>query len=109
MTIGEGVPYQLQAGQLSLGSGTQLLPSNLSLIPGKLEAQNDIPSGSFGLHYSSAALGQNLSLWLGGYDQQRLVGPVSNQVVDNNTDFSIDLLDLRIGVESGGSPFPLAT
>ena len=106
MTIGKGVPYPLQAGQLALGPSPLILSGNESLIPGKLEAQNDIPSSSFGLHYGSAALGQKLSVWLGGYDQQRLVGPVSTQNVDANDNLSIDLLDIGIGVESGGSPFP---
>ena len=107
MTIGNGANYPLQAGRLSLGPPDSQTTSigNGSVIPKALEMQRDIPSNSYGLHYGSANLNQPLSLWLGGYDQQRLVGPVSTQHVDSQFNLPIDLLDIGIGVVTGGSPF----
>ena len=45
-----------------------------------------------------------LSLWLGGYDQSRVIGPVSSQSYQGGG-FAIDLLDVGIGVDNGASPF----
>lgn len=109
--------YPLQLGELSLGpvvnqsfpSGANVPVINASLIPGYLAAQNAIPSSSFGLHVGIVAeeFKLNLSLWLGGYDASRIVGPVSSQATkgDAASDFVIDLLDIGIGVDHGGSPF----
>ena len=103
-----GAGYPLQAGQLSLGPSANFSlkgTGNTNLIPGALADGDAIPSSSFGLHYGSAAFNQSLSLWLGGYDQQRLIGPVSSQPVDGNQQFQIDLLDIGLNVSSGASPF----
>ena len=108
MTFGHGANYPLQAGQLSLGPPTSAT-ANGSIIPQSLQAQNIIASDSFGLHYGSGNLNQSLSLWLGGFDQQRLVGPVSTQPVEGAQNLPIDLLDIGIGVAAGGSPFPFAS
>lgn len=109
--------YPLQLGQLSLGpgvnqtftEGTGNPAVNASLIPGSLAAQNVIPSSSYGLHvgFIAAKFKVDLSLWLGGYDASRIVGPVSSQTVQNdaNNEFIIDLLDIGIGVDNGESPF----
>ena len=109
--------YPLQLGELALGPkvnqsfgiGPDVPAINASLIPGYLAAQNAIPSSSFGLHVGIAAeeFKLNLSLWLGGYDASRIVGPVSSQLTkgDAASDFVIDLLDIGIGVDHGGSPF----
>ncbi len=106
--------YPLQLGELSLGplvnqSFSSVPAINASLIPGYLAAQNAIPSSSFGLHVGIVAEGfkLDLSLWLGGYDASRIVGPVSSQSTkgDAASDFVIDLLDIGIGVDHGGSPF----
>ena len=105
--------YPLQVGKLSLGPCFNQsfyerpgIPSiNASLIPGYLEAQKAIPSNSFGLHVGIGvqALKLDLSLWLGGYDPSRIVGPVSSQLTIGSK-FAIDLLDIGIGVDHGGSP-----
>ena len=106
--------YPLQVGGLALGptlnqtwrEGLYTPSLNTSLIPGNLKLQNAIPSNSFGLHIGIAAevLRLSLSLWLGGYDASRIVGPVSSQSTQNFL-FAIDLLDVGIGVNHGGSPF----
>ena len=112
MVYPDGV-YPLQVGELSLGpvfnqsfSESKGTPSiNASLVPGDLEAQKVIPSNSFGLHIGIGveALKLDLSLWFGGYDASRIVGPISFQSTSDSL-FAIDLLDLGIGVDHGGSP-----
>lgn len=90
----------------SFGSGRTDIPAvNASLIPGWFLGQEKvISSASYGLHIGSAAMGIPLSLWLGGYDRSRVLGPVSSQPYAGNT-FKIDLLDIGIGVDNGASPF----
>ena len=110
--------YPLQVGTLSLGpsvnqSFTQSTGDpaiNSSLIPGDFAAQGLIPANSFGLHIGIGveALELDLSLWLGGYDASRVVGPVSSQSTINQQ-FVIDLLDIEINVDHGGSPFPFSS
>lgn len=112
----DGSKFPLQLGQLALGAGqvNQTFTSggstpsvNASLVPGYLWAKKQIPSWSFGLHIGSATLGPPLSLWVGGYDRSRIVGPVSSQSFDGAIfSLSIDLLDIAIGVDQGASPFP---
>ena len=113
--------YPLQVGELSLGPSTNQTFTvgdstnsiNASLIPGSLVAKKIIPSNSFGLHIGigAEALKLDLSLWLGGYDASRIVGPVSSQSLKNDpgSEFVIDLLDIGIGVDHGGSPFPYSS
>lgn len=115
ITYPDGTEYPPQLGQLALGSSLvnqsfttgEGLPSiNASLVPGYLWANKVIPSSSYGLHIGSAALGLPLSLWVGGYDQSRVLGSVSSQSYDSQYNFfAIDLLDIGIGVDHGGSPF----
>lgn len=106
--------YPLQVGELALGptvnqsfSESEAPSINASLIPGYLAAQNIIPSNSFGLHVGIGAeeLKLELSLWLGGYDAFRIVGPVSTQSIQDGVGIVVDLLDIGIGVDHGGSPF----
>ena len=109
--------YPLQVGALSLGPtlnqsfGDETI--NASLIPGYLYTKDIIPSSSFGLHVGTTTTSPlvELSLWLGGYDASRIVGPVSAQSIqdDAGSEFVIDLLDIGIGVDSGGSPFPFSS
>ena len=117
MTYPDGTAYPLQVGQLALGASVANQsftvaggPAiNASLAPNYLQQHNLIPTSSYGMHIGSAALNLPLSLWLGGYDMSRVLGPVSTQpysadIANNN--FLIDLLDIGVGVEYGGSPFP---
>ena len=104
----DGSQYPVQVGQLSLGApqDNQTFDSvNASLIPNYLQDKNFIPSSSYGLHIGSAALNLPLSLWLGGYDSSRVLGPISSQPLPASNLFTIDLLDIGIGVDHGGSPF----
>ncbi|KAL8727697.1 MAG: hypothetical protein Q9166_005870 [cf. Caloplaca sp. 2 TL-2023] len=112
----DGSHYPVQLGQLALGASnsnqsfTQYGDEpaiNASLVPGYLWDQGTIESASYGLHIGSAALKLPLSLWFGGYDQSRVIGPVSALPSHNNflDNFFIDLLDIGVGVEYGASPF----
>ncbi|KAL8699956.1 MAG: hypothetical protein Q9201_005705 [Fulgogasparrea decipioides] len=77
---------------------------------------------TYGLHIGSAAMGIPLSLWVGGYDRSRVIGPVSvhpyalnpgyingtsdwSSGLDDAASFVIDLRDIGIGVDNGASPF----
>ena len=113
----DGSEYPLQVGYLSLASPTvnqsfstsESEPSiNASLLTGYYYSHNFISSSSYGLHIGSAALGLPLSLWLGGYDASRIVGPVSIQTIEGFL-CAIHLLDIGIGVDHGASPFPFAS
>ena len=113
----DGTHYRPQVGQLALGSPTVYQSFNLgpdksfingSLVPGYLWANKVIPSSSYGLHIGSAALELPLSLWIGGYDQSRILGFIESYDVEDNL-FAIDLLDIGIGVNHGGSPFSYST
>ena len=111
----DGSEYQPQVGQLALGPsainqsfdlGSATPAINGTLIPGYLLAEKAIPSASYGLHFGSAAFGPPLSLWIGGYDQSRVLGSISAQSYDVESNlFAIDLLDIGIGVDHGDSPF----
>ena len=114
MIYPDGTHYPIQVGMLSLGTDgadyNQTFTSssdpsiNSTLIPNNLYQNDFIPSSSYGLHYGSAAFNLSLSLWLGGYDASRIVGPVSSQSYQNNG-FELDLLDIGIAVDHGASPF----
>ena len=118
MKYPDGTAYPVQVGQLSLGNSdaNQTFSTspgepavNGTLVPSYLYAHHVIPSSSYGLHYGSAALGLDLSLWLGGYDISRVVGDVASQSYSNNVgnQFAITLLDIAIAVDNSSySPFP---
>ena len=117
MIYPDGTHYPIQVGMLSLGTDGAdynqtftLSPDssvNSTLVPNNLYQNGFIPSSSYGLHYGSAAFNLSLSLWLGGYDASRIVGPVSSQSyqVDGGEGFVLDLLDIGIAVDHGASPF----
>ena len=109
-TLPDGTSYPVQVGNLALGSAVNQTfttgsgPSiNASLIPGWFYEQG-VTGNTCGLHIGSAAMGIPLSLWLGGYDRSRVLGPVSSQPCFQNR-LRIDLLDVGIGVDNGASPF----
>lgn len=115
ITYPDGTKYPPQVGQLSLGSysttqsfdlGPDVPPIEGNLISGYLRKTNVIPSSSFGLHIGSATLGPPLCLWIGGYDPSRALGFVASLLIGEQLKmFQIELLDIGIGVEHGGSPF----
>ena len=114
IALSEEIKYPLQAGELSLGAGASFKfesSGDENLIPGALAKQGTLPSSTFGLHIGSACLDQALplSLWLGGYDRQRVLGPISIQIPNQYSEFQIDLRDIGIAVEFGGSPFPCSS
>ncbi|KAL6703678.1 hypothetical protein ACN47E_009452 [Coniothyrium glycines] len=108
-----GVPL----GSLSLGGGDtdgsdqyQFFTRNASrpgdgysawIFPGWLYNNSIIPSYSYGLHIGSAAFNYPGSLVFGGYNKGRVIAPVT--AFSNET--NIDLLDITIGVATGGTPF----
>ena len=106
-----GAEYPLQAGSLSLGAGATYAfqsSGDENLIPSALAKEWSVPSSTFGLHIGATSLNQPLplSLWLGGYDRQRIVGPVSTQSLDQLGEFLTVLQDIGIVVKSGRFPFP---
>ncbi|KAL8415085.1 hypothetical protein RB594_006063 [Gaeumannomyces avenae] len=67
-------------------------------------SQSLIESNSYGLHIGSPTVRLGGSLFFGGYDRNRVVGPTSSQPYMLNT-LPIDLVDIGIGVATGLSPF----
>ena len=114
----DGSRYPPQVGLMSLGAPNpnQTFPQdsgpaiNASLIPTYLQETKVIGSASFGLHIGSAALNLPLSLWFGGYDAMRISGQVSahSYSPDPSNQFNLDLFDIGVGVDNGGSPFSYA-
>lgn len=116
-TFPNGVNYENQVGILSLGAP---LPTHtwgnsvMMLIPSWMSSSGGsraTPSNSYGLHVGSASLGIPGSLVLGGFDQNRVLGEVSSQsfVPHGPTPGGatpIGLLDIGLGVATGGSPWP---
>lgn len=116
VTYPNGVKAYPPLGLLALDAGTMdkayqtsvvrrttspSIDSSSVWIPGGyLYNQGVIPSYSWGLHMGSAALDYPGSLVLGGYDKGRLIGPYTTFGSQYPT-----LLDIGIGVETGGSPF----
>lgn len=115
-----GRSYPVEVGILSLGApryNTSYTesdgrpPLNTTFINSYLYTNGGgkaIPSYSYGLHIGSAALNIPGSLLLGGYDQSRALAPVSAQPytsAEPGGSFVIELLDIGIGVATGGSPW----
>jgi hypothetical protein len=112
-TLGDGTTYPVHIGSLALGpphfnqTCVDFPPHpnwNGTLLTSWLFGEGLTPSNSYGLRIGSVALGIPGSLNMGGYDQSRVLGPVSSQVYSINQ-LPIDLLDIGIGVAEGGSPF----
>lgn len=109
----DGTNYSIQVGSLSLGipgkgfQGFQGLGNGTrgGSFPGTLRAGNITASNSFGLHYGSIPLGQVGSLVWGGYDQSRVLGDVAAFDLAHDLGMLASLVDIKIGVEEGLSPF----
>ncbi len=83
-----------------------------NLLPQWLVMNGHTPSNSWSLHIGSAVSGANSSgsLAFGGYDEARAIGDVGTYDVPTpGGDTFLDLLDVGIGVDHGGSPFPFAS
>jgi hypothetical protein len=65
-------------------------------------------SASFGLHYGSVPLDLVGSLVYGGYDQSRVLGDAAILDVSPEASMIVPLLDIEIGVETGGTPFNIS-
>ncbi|TGO63379.1 hypothetical protein BCON_0013g00250 [Botryotinia convoluta] len=111
-TLSNGTAYAPQVGTLALGAPdiNQTFSSNLTgqFLSSGLYSQARIPSNSFGLHIGSASMGIPGSLVLGGYDQSRVLTPVTTQKGYNGT-FSMSLVDISIGTIDGYSPLNFNT
>ncbi|TGO35688.1 hypothetical protein BHYA_0149g00010 [Botrytis hyacinthi] len=106
-TLSNGTAYAPQVGTLALGAPdiNQTFSSNITghFLSSGLYSQARIPSNSFGLHIGSTSMGIPGSLVLGGYDQSRVLTPVTTQKGYNGT-FSMSLADISIGTIEGYSP-----
>ena len=118
-TLPDGTTYPLSVGSLGLGGpgtinqtfgfGGDTPSFNATLLPGWLstEAPSNkiLSSNSFGLHIGSVYPNIAPSLYLGGFDENRALGTVSTQQGTPDTVGAIDLLDVSLTVDSGGSPW----
>ena len=106
LTLPSGEHSNATVGNLGLGS-RQNQSSDDELPPGLLEQlkkNKDIGSNSFSLHIGSVALEQKASMILGGYEQNRALGNVGTFGMEYNFPRCL-LIDVSLGVETGGSPF----
>jgi hypothetical protein len=119
----DGSTYPLSVGTFALGSTGDVNQTfadspfpgiNASLIPNYLASSEansaqQIPSNSFGMHIGSVYPAVSGSLYLGGYDQNRVIGNISTQQGGGSGnvagDFDIEMLDIGINVIEGSSPW----
>jgi hypothetical protein len=103
-----GVPL----GTLALGADKTIQefgqnPRNVSqkinayTYAGSLYETQVTPSYSYGLHIGSAAFDYPGSLVFGGYNKGRVIEPVTAF----SSEQAVQLMDISIGIASGGSPF----
>jgi hypothetical protein len=100
----DGTKYAIEVGNLALGApdiNQTWGGVNGSLVPSYPFPTGQVPSNSFGMHIGSPARAIPPSLYLGGYDQTKVLGEVTVQKYDMHY-FPIDLLDISIGVAEGG-------
>ncbi|KAK0750706.1 hypothetical protein B0T18DRAFT_339842, partial [Schizothecium vesticola] len=113
----DGTRYPLFAGCLSPGApdvnqtfgrgdDSNAGPINGTIIPWHLANTAITPSSSFGLHLGSAVASARVpgSLHWGGYDRNRVVGPVLT--IDGDLSTPILLKDISLTTIRGASPFP---
>jgi hypothetical protein len=110
-TLPDGTQYEIEVGNLALGAPN--VNQTWGGVDGSMVTSypfiNDqIPSNSFGIHIGSTAVGIPPSLYIGGYDQTRVLGDVTVQKYNMHY-FPIDLLDIGIGVAEGASPFTFSS
>jgi hypothetical protein len=110
----DGSEMGMQLGRLSLGApgasqwqtftlnANQVGSALIGFTPsGGLYNQSIIPSYSYGLHIGSVPLHYPGSFFFGGYDKGRVIGPYTTW---NSQTGNPQLLDITVGVETGGSP-----
>lgn len=97
-----GATAPIELGSLTLGADRPWEFDSIDTWPPPLyyARQSITASNSFGLHIGSAALNYTASMYYGGYDRGRTIGPVLNY--GRNAPY---LQDIVLGVETGGSPF----
>lgn len=118
MTYPGNMSYQPSIGFLSLGAPSEYLyyPRESDnqgwWITSRLWDDSEIPSIGYGMHIGSTATDPPIepSLYLGGFDKNRVLGEVSSQPVSSGGEYPnaaliIQLNDIAIGVEEGESPF----
>lgn len=99
--------YTANVGILGLGSVANTpqdwaYPGPSSILQ-SLKRQGKIGANGFGLHMGSVALNQPGSLILGGYEQNRALGPMVSLPI-NPVGF-VTLLDVTLGTQVGASQF----
>ncbi|KAJ5669796.1 hypothetical protein N7462_010866 [Penicillium macrosclerotiorum] len=105
-----GTLFPLDVGVLALGSPdinqtfteTSGSSVNGTFVTSWLYKHGVTPSYSYGMHIGSPKLKIPGSLYLGGYDKNRVIGDISTQPTDSGK-LPIELLDISIGVVQGGS------
>ncbi|KAJ5760253.1 hypothetical protein N7520_007409 [Penicillium odoratum] len=105
-----GGNYPLEVGVLALGSPdinqsfsqTSGPSINGTFITSWVYEHGVVPSYSYGMHIGAPKFEIPGSLYLGGYDKNRVLGDVSTQPIDSG-ELPIEMLDISIGVASGGS------
>ncbi|KAI1179336.1 aspartic peptidase domain-containing protein [Nemania sp. FL0916] len=107
-----GTWYPLSVGCLGIGAPSTVNQTfttgygpaiNASLVPGWLNAEDQIPSNSFAMHIGSVNPPMPGSLYFGGYDQNRIVGDILTETDDYTK--AIPLKDIAITVVDGSSPW----
>lgn len=109
-TYPSGNLYPLEAGLLALGASNinQTFtedygpPVNGTFVTSWLYEHGVTPSYSYGMHIGSPMFKIPGSLYLGGYDKNRVIGDITTQPIDSG-ELPIELLDIGIGVANGGS------
>lgn len=116
ITLPNGNQIDLEVGALALGADDQqqvfTTGSDIQgqsaidawIFPGYLYNKSIATSYSFTLQLGSTAFAYPGSMIYGGYDKGRAIGPGTTY-----GDTSPQLLDITLGVETGGSPFKFGT
>lgn len=98
-TFALGGPKQVQEFDAEFYFSDSSIPLTSFNFAGGAYNRNWTKSYSYGLHIGSALHKYTGSLIFGGYDKGRLIGPYAR------FDKAIELVDISIGVATGGSPW----